>query len=548
LVSWILPSARDVFFLLLFWSLLGGALSNRPLADADLGWHIRAGEQILATHSVPYADPFSSTMQGQPWIAWEWLYDVVLALLHHVAGLNGVVWLCAGIISLTMTILFAQLVRRGTGLPLAFLLSLLALGAAAIHLYARPHIVSWLLMLTWFIGLERWERDSRIGKVPRWLPWLFPLSMVAWVNLHGGWLLGLTLMSIYLVAAWVESWHGSDEFARIVAARHTVLLGRTFVITILATLVNPYGIRLQAHIYRYLGNRYLMNRIQEFHSPDFHGWAERSFALIFVLTLIALVGNRSNFPLRHVLVAFLATYSGFIAARNLPVSGMLLVLIAGPVLWENVRSLAERAGAWEPFRKGVESICSFSDRVGAQEMRFRGHLWAVAGVILAFLVAMHGGRVGRRPVLHAGFDAQRFPIAASEFLAHEPNDNPILAPDIWGGYLIYRLYPARRVMIDDRHDLYGSDRFRDYLVLMQGEPGWRKVLDNWRVETILLPDDSTAANLLRELPDTWRTVYEDRVAVVMERRQTLELRTTSFKVSKFQCFHDRHMNLETLKP
>jgi len=33
-----------------------------------------------------------------------------------------------------------------------------------------------------------------------------------------------------------------------------------------------------------------------------------------------------------------------------------------------------------------------------------------------------------------------------------------------------------------------------------------------------LPTDSTLANLLRELPQDWRVKYEDKVAVVLERR------------------------------
>jgi hypothetical protein len=94
-LRFLLPSVRDIIFIFLFWSLLAGPLSNRPLGDADIGWHIRTGEQILATHSLPRTDSFSSTMQGQPWFAWEWLYDIVLGILHRACGLNGVVWLCA---------------------------------------------------------------------------------------------------------------------------------------------------------------------------------------------------------------------------------------------------------------------------------------------------------------------------------------------------------------------------------------------------------------------------------------------------------------------
>src|SRR6266536_3091799 len=210
-LRFLVPSARDIIFLLLFWSLLAGPLSSRPLADVDIGWHIRTGELILATHSIPRTDPFSSTMQGQPWFAWEWLYDALLGILYHAGGLNGVVWLCALLVAAIFVILLRLLLRNRTGLPLAIFLMLLAEGAATIHLYARPHLVSWFFSLLWFVALERWEQPP----APRWLRWFFPVSMALWVNLHGGWLLGITLLAIYTFAAFVESWRAADAIARI---------------------------------------------------------------------------------------------------------------------------------------------------------------------------------------------------------------------------------------------------------------------------------------------------------------------------------------------
>ena len=120
------------------------------------------------------------------------------------------------------------------------------------------------------------------------------------------------------------------------------------------------------------------------------------------------------------------------------------------------------------------------------------------------------------------------PVAAVTFLQKEfegkqPSTEPVFSTDAWGGYLIYRMnpgrmYPERKVVIDDRHDLYGSGRIRQYLILTQAEPGWQSVLEQWQIRTALLPAESTLANLLRELPRDWRVVYEDKVAVVFERR------------------------------
>jgi hypothetical protein len=71
------------------------SLSVRLLGDAGIGWHIRTGQLILSTHTIPRVDPFSSTMAGHPWFAWEWLYDVLVGWLDTVAGLNGVVFFTA---------------------------------------------------------------------------------------------------------------------------------------------------------------------------------------------------------------------------------------------------------------------------------------------------------------------------------------------------------------------------------------------------------------------------------------------------------------------
>jgi hypothetical protein len=567
----LLPSVRDIVFISLFWSILAGPLSNRPLADPDIGWHIRTGEQILATHSLPRTDPFSSTMQGQPWFAWEWLYDLLLGSLHRACGLNGVVWLCAALVAATFTLLLSQLLRRGSGLLLAIVLMLVAEAAATIHLYARPHIVSWLFSLLWFVVLEKWEKWGRwensqcdhpqrsgIGdasaprirarlqacqtrpemnapsgaaSLPRWLPWFFPTSMLLWVNLHGGWLFGLALLGIYTFAACVESRRKQDASSVIRAAHRARAMAAAWLVSALATLANPHGWRLHAHIYRYLTDRYLMAHIEEFRSPDFHGWAERCFAVILVLTLVAFAGNRTKLRISHLLVVLLAAYAGFYSSRNLPVSSMLLVLIAGPILCENFAALADKPDAWSWLRNTAARISNFSERMGAQEIEVRGHLWPIAAVVFALAICLQGGWLGSLHLIHAQFDPQKVPVEAVDFLQKEfvdeqpsnrlnaqLNHAPVFSTDSWAGYLIYRMYPERKVVVDDRHDLYGSGRIRQYMLLTQGEPGWQTVLDQWQIRTALLPTDSTLANLLRELPQDWRIAYEDKVAVLFERR------------------------------
>ena len=516
-LRYLLPSVGDLIFVVAFWALLMGPLSNRPLADADIGWHIRAGEQILAAHSVPRVDSFSSTMHGQAWFAWEWLYDALLGVVHNSMGLNGVVWLAALLMATTFAILFRQLLARGAGLPVAVLLWLLVLGASSIHVFARPHIVSWLFMLLWFIALERWEQ----GSAPWWLRWFFPALMLLWVNLHGGWLLGMVVLAIYAVAAFVESMREPDVLARIRNGLRARAMAWMFAASAGATVFNPYGLRLHEHIVRYLGDPYLMNRIAEFRSPDFHGWGQRCFVVILVLVLMAAVGNRGKIRLSQWLIVLMAAWSGVYAVRNLPVSAILLVLIAGPRLWESVARLAKRPGAWAVVRRATEWLAGFAARAREQEFSLRGYLWPVVGVIAALAICLNGGRVGSQQIIHNEFDAEHFPSGAIGYLKREQSTEPIFGLDQWGGYFIYSLYPRRLVLIDDRHDLYGSDRFREYLILTQAEPGWQDVLKKWPIRTFVLQPDSTLANLLGQLPAEWETVYADKSGVVIERKRAV---------------------------
>src|SRR5207237_8972513 len=115
--SWIhfaLPSVTDLIFILVLVLLSYSVLSARLLGDAGIGWHIRNGELMLRSHMITRTDPFSYTMSGRPWLAWEWLYDAIIGVVHQSLGLNGVVFFTAIVIALTFALIFRILLARGS--------------------------------------------------------------------------------------------------------------------------------------------------------------------------------------------------------------------------------------------------------------------------------------------------------------------------------------------------------------------------------------------------------------------------------------------------
>jgi len=115
--------------------------------------------------------------------------------------------------------------------------------------------------------------------------------------------------------------------------------------------------------------------------------------------------------------------------------------------------------------------------------------------------------------MNARFDPQRMPTDAVNYIVNHDVKGPVLSPDYWGGYLIYRLHPKEKVVLDDRHDLYGADFFKSYLRLIHAEPGWEDFLREHQASCIVVPKQSALATVLTESA-AWKPIYADSVALV----------------------------------
>jgi len=219
------------------------------------------------------------------------------------------------------------------------------------------------------------------------------------------------------------------------------------------------------------------------------------------------------------LVILLAAYSGLYASRNLPVSSMLLTLIVAPMLSETFAAGAENRAIARRLRSSISHMQSFGARMEKLELDFRGHVWLIVVLILGVSACMHGGRLGSVQLIHAYFDDKHFPVQAAEEIIQRDIREPIFCPDLWGGYLIYKLYPQTKVLVDDRHDLYGDQFFKEYLKVVYVQPDWSKILDERRVNWILVQKDSSLGTILQQTAG-WKLIHADDTAVLFHRERT----------------------------
>lgn len=507
-----LPSVSDLIFIALIVALTCTALASRLLDDGGIGWHIRTGQIMLQTHALPRTDPFAVTMAGKTWFAWEWLFDVLAAAIHGWLGLNGIALFAGAMIAATFGLTLRTALGNGGSVPVTVVLLMLAIAASSIHFFARPHLVSWLMAVIWFSLLDRMEvSQARV----RQLFWL-PLLMVFWVNLHGGFLLGFVLLGIYLISAAVSYFApGADKGLTIMRLKQFGIIAAS---SFAVSFINPFGYRLYVHIYQYLSDRFLMNHIDEFQSPNFHGFAQRCFAVLLLIAIASLATARKKAKLSHLLIAAFAVYSALYASRNLPVSSLLLVLVIAPILSRQISEFSNNEVArW--LRTFTSRYEAFSLRMTQLELRGRWNPWSVAGFAFLLLICLHGGCLGARQLMDVHFRDKRFPVQAVNLIARSNIHEPIFTPDYWGGYLIYRLYPRNKVFIDDRHDLYRDQLIKDYMQIVFVQPDWANVLDKEGVNWVLAPSESSLANILRLSP-AWKITQQDSIASLFQRTRT----------------------------
>jgi hypothetical protein len=479
----LVPSLVDVFFCaLLLAAFVRPAGLQSLLADGDTGWHIRTGELVLATGHVPSADPFSFTRAGQPWFAWEWLSDVIFALLWRWKGLSAVAAFSGMVISLASATLFARLLDRGAGLPVALAAAMAAVAAGSVHYLARPHVFSIL-----FYALTLWvvERDcARPGRL-LWL--LVPLTAL-WANLHAGFIAwGVTLALLVGVSAAGREWARVRRYGRLAAA------------CALASLLNPYGWQLHTHVLQYLNSKWVMDHVQEFQSPSIRSEGMVVYALLLLgaLALSARAG-----ALERMLV-FLWGFASLRSARHVP----LFALVAAPVVAGAAAEFWKRAAERMGTRSTVALLRDFGLDLGRRP-------WPTPWVAVAAMLVM-------ALLLPVGFPDSRFPVDAVE--RNLSRFSPagafprVLTSDQWADYLIFRLYPKQRVFFDGRSDFFGPRVGSDYRTLFAAGQGWRELLDRYGFQLALLPRDWPLSTILDREPG-WRPVYSDAVTVLYERQ------------------------------
>jgi hypothetical protein len=450
------------------------ALGQKLLNDPDSYWHLIVGRWIISHEAVPFADPFSFTFAGKPWIAKEWLSQLLYVGAFDLGGWTGVVILAASAIALAYALLARFLERNLT--PAAVLLLLaVAFLLAFRHSSARPHVLALPVMVALIGGLVRASDQERAPSL-----WLLPL-MALWANLHGGFTLGLLLVGAI----------GLDAIVAAVPGERLGVAGRWIgfgLLALIAACITPYGPESILVTFRILGLGPALSIIEEWRPQNFGALAGFEVALLAAIGLALWRGF--TLSLVRILILLGLLHLALSAQRNGEVLGLLAPLIlARPlaVQFPQLRADPEEDSAGRPV--------------------------ILAGAVIVSLLIL--ATVALSWVMAYAPNPRNTPAAAVDAVT-AAGVGPVLNDYGFGGYLIHAGVPT---FIDGRTELFGGDFVLRHhrAVTLADLPGLLRLLDEYKIgATLLAPETPAVAYLDRD--GAWRRLYADDVAVVHVRR------------------------------
>jgi len=480
-------------------------LSCFKLISVDTWWHLKQGELYVATRSLPTQDPFAFTTSGREWIKFSWLTDILFYVIYAVTGAAGLVLLRMVVFFLIILLLYRVLRSCGLHPLAAVLLVFVASLALRFRLFVRPEIFSFAFLVL-NVGIL-----LRLQTARPWTAYALLPVQVAWANVHASFLFGflfpgLTLTANLLPGARIAAGWGRLHLDRSRLWHLTIAtLGLPAV-----TLLNPQGFALLLFPFRQ--NR--MIRLTAF--PEWMEvwrypgldpiWWEVPIVLGLVLVafvvcaLLLLAWEGRWDPVGWGIVLSLGSYA-ILRNRAVPYFVLAVLPFLALALVRIGRRLAETAD--ESGRRSLE------------------RLGTVACLLLLGLSILDQAVLTKRFPPGFGVAPHFFPEGAVASLERLNLSGRVFNSYQFGGYLLWRRWPANQVFIDGRYDavLFDEAVLEAYREAHHSPAALDRLAAVYNIEILLLDADPYSRMGHIQGHPGWARVYWDAVSEVYVRRR-----------------------------
>ena len=439
-------------------------------ADADLWGHLTFGRDIVRSHAVHATDPYSFT-SDRPWVNHEWLAESIMWISYAIGGGAGLIALKLSIVWAAGALLLARWRRyQPTPIQRDSMLFATALGVWPTLVSARPQMFSLLFFAALLSVLTR-VRDGHMTLLV-----FVPLIFAVWVNVHGGWLVGAGVLAVYTACG---------MFDAALTVRHRRLLIATSIASALATLCNPYGLRMLGFLFETV--RPNRTDIQEW--QPLTSLPPTLVALWLVPTAIAMATawrGRHRIPISSLAIVVVLAIASFRVVRIVSFYALAVGFLVVPYAWSKAT-----LGLAQPRRTFRE--------------------WQLAVLACLSIIAVSVGAFGRRIVMDGSWLPE--PEAAAYVSSHRLRGNMFTWFD-YGEYAIWHFWPAIRVSIDGRRETAFTEELRAaHFRIYADAPGALEELRQLNPDYVWLPVTLPVVQRLEAAG--WQTVFRGSRSIIL---------------------------------
>lgn len=456
-------------------------------ADADLWGHVTFGRDIITSGHVIQTDTYSFT-SDRPWVNHEWLAEVAMAWVYRVAGSAGLVGLKIAVIAALWLVLWRHIRRLIPPAPITMILLVLAFVGTFWRTHTvRPQLFSVLFFALLLSAMVRFDQGSRVPIL------VAPILMALWVNVHGGWIVGLAVLGLWIAFRVV------DRRADLTSAQRVMLVSAGL-LAVAATLANPYG----SGMWRFLAETVRFGRadIEEWGSVLTHPVA-LGLPWFLMLSAAVLAAWRSPQMRRFDYLAIVSVMAilSFRVSRLDAFFALTVCLLLTPAL----------VSALEP-----------SARTPRLTQAERKPLQLGTGAILITVFAVGAMLIPAAPLM-ARY-ASCLPIdgpwvpepEAARFIALNRLTGRMVTWFDWGEYAIWQFSPALRVSMDGRREtVYRDETIQAHRRFYAADDTALPYLRTLDPDYIWVP---TRVPIAARLADAgWTSVFSGPISVVFAR-------------------------------
>ncbi len=468
-------------------------LGLHRIIAADLWLHLAAGRWIVEHARVPRVDVFSFTAAGHPWIDLHWGYQLLVTAVHGAFGAIGIQLLHALALAGGLAILLARIQRQGAS-GLAWLFAALGILAGSERILCRPEMFTFLFLAA------AWLTSERIIAGERPSCWWLALQ-VLWANMQGLFMLGPALFAIRAIGAGVDLRRRGSRIPRWAARR---LLVAALLMT-LVSVINPYGLRGLALPFRLIaqltGQSVYGPLLAELVSP-FEG---RVIPILFMTTAVTAL-------------------TAWVVDSRRRVSDLLPILAFGALALSGRRNV---------LLFQLVALCPTAAALSRLAARLPPALGRVidpvVGLVLAGAILWVAGdrfyyEIRSPKETGFGFSTTEYPVAATRFLKERAGGGRVFNSLSDGGYLIWHLGSAWKVLFDGRAEVYGEDLGREIFSTYVDPERFNALADHYQIHFILMETAQPfGRRFVRQRFDEggWSLLFADHRGAVMGRGEGL---------------------------